>query len=29
VLGRSGTIVRGHGFHYASLTSTGRDEPFA
>ena len=29
VLGRSGTIVRGHEFHYASLTSTGRDEPFA
>jgi cobyrinic acid a,c-diamide synthase len=28
VLGRSGTIVRGHEFHYASLTSTGRDEPF-
>ena len=29
VLGRSGTIVRGHEFHYASLTSTGCDEPFA
>ena len=29
VLGRSGTIVRGHEFHYASLTSPGRDEPFA
>jgi cobyrinic acid a,c-diamide synthase len=29
VLGRSGTIVRGHEFHYASLASTGRDEPFA
>jgi cobyrinic acid a,c-diamide synthase len=29
VLGRSGTIVRGHEFHYASLTSAGRDEPFA
>jgi cobyrinic acid a,c-diamide synthase len=29
VLGRSGTIVRGHEFHYASLTSTGGDEPFA
>ena len=29
VLGRSGTIVRGHEFHYASLTTAGRDEPFA
>ncbi len=29
VLGRSGGIVRGHEFHYASLTSAGRDEPFA
>jgi cobyrinic acid a,c-diamide synthase len=29
MFGRSGTIVRGHEFHYASLTSTGRDEPFA
>jgi cobyrinic acid a,c-diamide synthase len=29
VLGRSGTIVRGHEFHYASLTSAGGDEPFA
>ncbi len=29
VLGRSGTIVRGHEFHYASLTSAGSDEPFA
>ena len=28
-LGRPATIVRGHEFHYASLTSTGRDEPFA
>ena len=28
VLGRSGTIVRGHEFHYASLTSAGGDEPF-
>ncbi len=29
VLGRSGTTVRGHEFHYASLTSAGGDEPFA
>jgi cobyrinic acid a,c-diamide synthase len=29
VLGRSGTIVRGHEFHYASLTTAGGDEPFA
>ena len=29
VLGRSGTIVRGHEFHYGSLTSAGYDEPFA
>jgi cobyrinic acid a,c-diamide synthase len=29
VLGRSGTIVRGHEFHYASLTSTGDDDAFA
>jgi cobyrinic acid a,c-diamide synthase len=29
ILGRSGTIVRGHEFHYASLTSAGRDEAFA
>jgi cobyrinic acid a,c-diamide synthase len=28
-LGRSGSIVRGHEFHYASLTSAGCDEPFA
>ena len=28
-LGRAGAIVRGHEFHYASLVSTGRDEPFA
>jgi cobyrinic acid a,c-diamide synthase len=28
-LGRSGTIVRGHEFHYASLTAAGQDEPFA
>ena len=28
-LGRSGTIVRGHEFHYASLTTAGQDEPFA
>jgi cobyrinic acid a,c-diamide synthase len=29
VLGRQGAIVRGHEFHYASLTSTGNDESFA
>ncbi len=29
VLGRKGAIVRGHEFHYASLTSPGADEPFA
>ena len=28
-LGRSGAIVRGHEFHYASLTAAGQDEPFA
>ena len=29
VLGRSGTMLRGHEFHYASLQSGGDDEPFA
>jgi cobyrinic acid a,c-diamide synthase len=29
VLGEKGAIVRGHEFHYASLTSAGGDEPFA
>jgi len=29
VLGRQGAIVRGHEFHYASLTSAGNDESFA
>jgi cobyrinic acid a,c-diamide synthase len=29
VLGRGGTLVRGHEFHYASLTASGDDEPFA
>ena len=29
VLGGAGAIVRGHEFHYASLTSAGGDEPFA
>jgi len=29
VLGAKGAIVRGHEFHYASLTSPGGDEPFA
>jgi cobyrinic acid a,c-diamide synthase len=28
-LGRSGALIRGHEFHYASLTSAGGDEPFA
>jgi cobyrinic acid a,c-diamide synthase len=27
-LGRSGTIVRGHEFHYATLAAAGGDEPF-
>ena len=26
---RAGTLIRGHEFHYASLTSAGGDEPFA
>ena len=26
VLGKKGTIVRGHEFHYASLTAAGDDE---
>jgi cobyrinic acid a,c-diamide synthase len=29
VLGHKGAIVRGHEFHYASLTSAGNDESFA
>jgi cobyrinic acid a,c-diamide synthase len=29
VLGKSGTLINGHEFHYASLTSAGDDEPFA
>jgi cobyrinic acid a,c-diamide synthase len=29
VLGRGGTILRGHEFHYASLVGAGDDEPFA
>ena len=29
MLGRSGTLIHGHEFHYASLTSAGGDEPFA
>jgi cobyrinic acid a,c-diamide synthase len=29
VLGRQGAIVRGHEFHYASLTAAGTDESFA
>jgi cobyrinic acid a,c-diamide synthase len=28
-LGRGGATIRGHEFHYASLTSAGGDEPFA
>ena len=28
-LGREGSIVRGHEFHYASLTATGNDAPLA
>jgi cobyrinic acid a,c-diamide synthase len=28
-LGRHGALVRGHEFHYASLTSPGADDPFA
>ncbi len=29
VIGRGGALVRGHEFHYASLTSVGGDAPFA
>ncbi len=29
VIGGHGTTVRGHEFHYASLTAAGNDEPFA
>jgi cobyrinic acid a,c-diamide synthase len=29
VLGRRDAVLRGHEFHYASLTSAGDDEPFA
>jgi cobyrinic acid a,c-diamide synthase len=29
VLGRRGALLRGHEFHYATLTSAGGDEPFA
>ena len=29
MLGGSGTLIRGHEFHYASLMSAGDDEPFA
>jgi len=28
-LGRAGSIVRGHEFHYATLTDAGPDTPFA
>jgi cobyrinic acid a,c-diamide synthase len=29
MLGDSGALIRGHEFHYASLTAAGDDEPFA
>jgi cobyrinic acid a,c-diamide synthase len=29
VLGSAGTVIRGHEFHYASLMSSGGDDPFA
>jgi len=29
VLGRAGTTVRGHEFHYSTLVEVGQDEPFA
>ncbi len=29
VLGRAGSIVRGHEFHYATLTAAGNAAPFA
>jgi cobyrinic acid a,c-diamide synthase len=29
MLGRAGTVIRGHEFHYASIQSGGSDEPFA
>jgi cobyrinic acid a,c-diamide synthase len=29
VVGPRGSLIRGHEFHYASLTSAGGDEPFA
>jgi cobyrinic acid a,c-diamide synthase len=29
VFGHSGTLIRGHEFHYATLTSAGSDEAFA
>ncbi len=28
-LGCAGSVVRGHEFHYATLTATGNDEPFS
>ncbi|MBU0582271.1 MAG: cobyrinate a,c-diamide synthase [Alphaproteobacteria bacterium] len=28
-LGRAGSVVRGHEFHYAQMTEAGSDEPFA
>jgi cobyrinic acid a,c-diamide synthase len=28
-LGREGTVVRGHEFHYATLAATGNDAPVA
>ena len=28
-LGKAGTLLRGHEFHYAALVSSGQDEPLA
>ena len=28
-LGRAGTVLRGHEFHYATIVAPGSDEPFA
>ncbi|WP_446699184.1 hypothetical protein [Agrobacterium cavarae] len=28
-LGQAGDVLRGHEFHYASVTDTGNDQPFA
>jgi cobyrinic acid a,c-diamide synthase len=29
ILGRAGTLIRGHEFHYAALSADGKDEPLA